>query len=238
MTRICLPFPVLSGKTETDVRRIGEHFNEDPQGYAESRRRSGVTLERAYLQTTPMGSFVVAYLEGDKPLAEMLAAPAQSDLEIDRYFVQAVKEIHGVDLTQAPTGPAPELLGEWVDPAVTSTGKGMAFTAPLVPEMVDRARDWFRRTYASQEMTASRRALGQRKEIVTLVQTPQGPVGVVYLEGEDSFEGNRRFAASTDPFDVAFKKELKQLFPPFVNFDEPVPGVTEIFDSQELLAKV
>ena len=46
-----------------------------------------------------------------------------------------------------------------------------------------------------------------------------------------------RFAASTDPFDVAFKAELKQLFPPFINFDEPVPGITEIFDSEALLAK-
>jgi hypothetical protein len=96
---------------------------------------------------------------------------------------------------------------------------------------------WTRDTFASEGMTRSRRALGENLELVTLVQTPQGPVLAVYLEGEDPFEANRRFAASTDPFDVAFKEECTHLFPPFIDFNQPVPGITEIFDSQEVLAR-
>jgi hypothetical protein len=65
-------------------------------------------------------------------------------------------------------------------------------------------------------------------------QTPQGPVCGVYVEATDPFEANRTFAASREPFDVAFKEELRVLFPPFINFDQPVPGVTEIFDSHTL----
>jgi hypothetical protein len=85
-------------------------------------------------------------------------------------------------------------------------------------------------------MTRSRRALGQTMEIVTLVETPQGPVIAVYLEGADPVEANRRHGVSTDPFDVAFNEELTHLFPPFIDLSKPVPGIVEIFDSQELLA--
>ena len=83
-------------------------------------------------------------------------------------------------------------------------------------------------------MTTSRRALGQNLEVVTLTETPQGPICGVYIEGTDPFEANRTLAASTKPFDVEFRQELKSLFPPFIDFDQPVPGVTEIFDSHAL----
>jgi hypothetical protein len=194
-------------------------------------------MERAYLQQTPMGMLVVAYIETAGSIAEALAAPGQSDLEIDRFFREAVEEIHGVDLTQPMPGPEPEVVGEWIDPAATGRGRGMAFCAPMIPEAVERGRAWARETFASPGMTESRRALGETVEIVTVVHTPDGPVCAVYLEGDDPFEANRRFAASTSPFDVAFKEELSHLFPPFVDFSKPVPGVTEIFDSEALLAR-
>lgn len=83
-------------------------------------------------------------------------------------------------------------------------------------------------------MTTSRRALGQNVEVVTVSDTPQGPIAAVYLEGNDPHEANRTFAASTEPFDVAIKQELSTLFPPFIDFSQPVEGVTEIFDSLAL----
>ena len=237
MARIALPFPALPGKTEEDLLRIARHFEANPAEYAESRRRSGVTLERAYLQKTPMGMFVVAYQETTGSVADTMAALAQSTLAIDRFFVDAVKDLHGIDLTQPMPGPEPEVVGEWVDPAVTERGRGMAFSAPMIPGTEDRGRAWAKETFASDGMTTSRRALGGSLEVVTLLQTPEGPVCAVYVEGKDPFEANRRFAASTDPFDVAFKEELTHLFPPFIDFSEPVPGITEIFDSRTVLAR-
>jgi hypothetical protein len=236
MARAVLPFPVLPGKSENDIRRIADRFKSDPQGYAESRRRSGVTMERAYWQHTPMGDFVVAYVESTGPTEEALAAAAQSDLAIDKFFVEAILDIHGVDLTQPPPGSVLETIGEWVDTTRTSRGRGMAFSAPGIPGTEDRGRAWTRETFATEGMTRSRRALGQNLEVVTLIQSPQGPVVAVYIEGADPFEANRRHAASTDPFDVAFREELTHLFPPFIDFSQPVPGIVEIFDSQELLA--
>lgn len=237
MARVALPFPVLPGKTEEEVLSIVEHFKANPAEYAESRSRSGVTLERAYLQKTPMGMFVVAYQETTGSMADTMAALAQRDLAIDRFFVDRVRELHGIDLTQPMPGPEPEVLGEWVDPAVTERGEGMAFSAPMIPGTEDRGRAWMKETFSSDGMTTSRRALGENVEVVTILQTPQGPVCAVYIEGTDPFEANRRFAASTEPFDVAFKEELTHLFPPFVDFSKPVPGISEIFDSRAVLVR-
>ena len=110
----------------------------------------------------------------------------------------------------------------------------MAFCAPLVAEQEDRGRTWAKETFGQEELTQSRRALGQNLEVITVTSTPAGPVAGVYLEGTDPAAGNRTFAASTEPFDVRFRNELKILFPPFIDFDQPVPGVTEIFDSLTL----
>ena len=112
----------------------------------------------------------------------------------------------------------------------------MAFCAPLIPGQEERGRAWTRETFASPGMTSSRREWGQSLEIVTLNYSPEGPVAGVYLEGVDPFEGNRKFAVSEDPFNVRFREELSTLFPPFVDFGQPVSGITEIFDSLALRA--
>jgi hypothetical protein len=234
MNRTALVFPVLAGKTEADIRRIAERFQADPEGYFESRDRVGVTLERAYWQHTPMGDFVIAYAESDRSAADVIGAYTEEATEIDRFFIATVKEVHGIDITDVPAGPPPETVGEWVDPAVTERRRGMAFCAPLIQGQEDRGRAWAKETFGQEGMTTSRRAFNQNVEVVTLTETPQGSICGVYLEGTDPFEANHTFAASIEPFDVAFKQELSTLFPPFVDFNQPVLGVTEIFDSHAL----
>jgi len=234
MNRTVLAFPVLAGKSETDIRSIAERFKAEPKAYKESRRRAGVTLERAYWQHTPMGDFVVAYTESEGPTGEVIGAYARSTTELDRFFVAKIKEVHGIDVATPPSALPPETVGEWVDLAVTQRRRGMVFCAPLVAEHEDRGRTWAKETFGQEEMTQSRRELGQNLEVVTVTPTPNGPVAAIYLEGLDPFESNRNFATSTQPFNVRFKHELKILFPPFIDFEQPVPGVTEIFDSLTL----
>lgn len=238
MYRTVLPFRALPGKTAEDLKTISEEFRRRPDEYLKSRSRLGTTLERAYLQTTPMGMFVVGYVESERAPAEVFGGFAQSDLPIDQFFREQVKELHGIDLTQLPEGGPPETVGEWVDPAVTERRRGMAFTAPLVSEKMDEGREWARQTFRSPDMTESRRAFGQNLEIVTVIQTPEGPVAAVYLEGHDPWEANRRFAASTTAFDRQFKDVLRTIFPPFIDFDQPVTGVEEIFDSEKVKASI
>jgi hypothetical protein len=235
MERTVLPFPVLPG---VDAQLIARRFLEQPQQYAESRKRLGISLERVYLQTTPMGNFVVAYLESERSFGETTAAILASELEMDKFFVEKVRDIHGVDLTQPPPpGPPPETIGAWSDPAVTERGRGFAFTAPLLPDTRDAGRAFIKDAFSRDDMNRSRQALKENLEVVTLVATPQGDVVAVYLEGKDPEAGNVKFAASEDPFDAWFKAELGKLIPPFVDFSKPVPGVSEIFDSVAVLAK-
>jgi hypothetical protein len=234
VNRTVLVFPVLPGKAESDIKSIAERFRADPEAYFGSRQRAGVTLERVYWQNTPMGDFVIAYLETERGIGETLSVLAAQDTELDRYFAAKVKEIHGVDITEPPKGPPPETVGEWVDPEVTERRRGMGFCAPLIPGQEGRGRAWAQDTFGQEGMTTSRRALGQNIEVVTLTYAPHGPVAGIYLEGDDPFEANRIFATSTEPFDVAFRQELSSLFPPAIDFNQPVPGITEIFDSLAL----
>jgi hypothetical protein len=229
MSRYVLPYPVLPGKTDDDARRIADELRSRPREYEESRRRAGITLERAYLQKTPMGSFVVAYIEADRDLAEQSRLLAESDLDIDRYFLRMVMEVHGADLTD--TSVPIETVAAWFDPQATTRGRGLAFCAPLLPDRVDEAKSYLREAYSSSEFERSRRALGQNGEVATLIETQMGPIGAAYLEGRDPVEGNRRFAASHDPFDLSFKDHLSRIFQPGVDFSQPVTGIEEIFDS-------
>lgn len=134
-----------------------------------------------------MGMFVIGYQETTGSVADTIGALAKSDLPIDRFFVENELDLHGIDLTQPMPGPEPEVVGEWVDPAATTRGRGMAFSAPMIPGTEERGRTWAAATFASPAMTESRRALGQNVEVVTVLHTPDGPVCAVYLEGGDPF---------------------------------------------------
>ena len=83
------------------------------EAHREFLRRGGVTAERAYVQSTPMGDLMVVVWEGvDQPamnefFADMMQNPA-SDHE--RYIRDvAIAKIHGIDLTQPPPPPAEQM---------------------------------------------------------------------------------------------------------------------------------
>ena len=229
-----LVFPVLPGKTEADARAIGDEMMRRPEEYRESRRRQGIAVERAYLQTTPMGLFVVVYAESEGGFDQAVAGVASSDLPIDEYFRDAVLATHGFDMTAPPAGPAPETLAVWSDPDVTTRGTGLAFCAPVLPGRADAGRAFAKDAYSRSEFAASRRDKGISREVVTLLQSPHGDLIAVYAEGSDPIDGNAKFAASQEPFDVWFKEEAGKLSPPEVDFSQPIEGVVEIFDSNNI----
>ena len=74
MYRYAQTYPVLPGKSDADAKAISSYFYAHPDEYRQSRKAAGVTLERAYLQKTPMGSFVIGYTESEHDLATTLAA--------------------------------------------------------------------------------------------------------------------------------------------------------------------
>ena len=231
MSRLALTFPVLPGK---DARDIANEMKSRPREYEQSRRRLGITMERAYLQHTPMGDYVTAYLEAEGDVLEAFGRLASSDRDIDRYMAKAVQEIHGADFTKPMPGPSPETIAAWIDPAAKERGRGMALCAPLAPGATERARAFVADAYQRDEFTASRRRLNVSEELLTLQSTPEGDIVGIYIEGDDPAKGNAGFAASQDPFDLWFKEELKKIFPPAIDWSRPVEGVEEIFDSTKV----
>ena len=231
MTRMALVFPVLPGKDAAD---IAKEMKSRPREYEQSRKRLGITMERAYLQHTPMGDFVTSYIEFEGDMAEGFRKLATSDLDIDRYFIQAVREIHGADLSQPMPAPLPETVAAWTDPAAKGRGRGMALCAPLAPGATERARAFVADAYHRDEFTASRRRLGVTEELITLHSTPQGDLVGIYIEGDDPAKGNAGFAASQEPFDLWFKEELTKIFPPTIDWSKPVEGIEELFDSTKV----
>jgi hypothetical protein len=228
-------FPVLPGK---DPRVVGRVMEGRAEEYRESRRRLGIHLERAYEQVTPMGTFVIAYIESDRPFMETAPQLVSSGLAVDRDFVAGIKDVHGMDPAQPPAGEPPELLGDWVDEGVSARKRGLAFCAPVAPGAADIGRAFAKEAFANRrdEHTQSRRAHGITHEAVMLNHTPMGDVVCVYLEGDDPVEGNRRFAESRSDYDVWFKNECRRVFPPEVDFDQPLPPITQLFDSEEFRA--
>ena len=89
--------PVLPGKGDLEIKKATGMFATSPDSYRESRRQVGITLKRAYLRTTPMDAFVIAYLESDQGIGDTRGRLATSGPELDRQFVAFVKATHGVE---------------------------------------------------------------------------------------------------------------------------------------------
>lgn len=240
MPSIGFAFPVQPGK-EQIIREVSNELRTRRSEFQQSRQRAGVSLERAYLQKAPDGSsLVVAYVEAQGGFSDVVRSYLGSDLELDRYFIQKNSEATGIDFAAGPQGPEPEVVGEWVASGPTERQRGLAFAAPLQPGMTEVARRFAQEAYVTRkaEMAESRSAKGLIREMVFLNQTPAGDLVVVYLEGADPVEANRQFAASSTVFDRWFKDQCKQIFPPFVDFDQPVPPNEEMFSSTEAAAPV
>jgi hypothetical protein len=110
MASLAFALPLTPGKTDEWRRWSAEIEGPRHAEYEASRRRLGVTVERAYLQHTPQGDFNVVYLEADD-LARAFAGVATSQDPFDVWFRQRAKELFsGLDLAQPLPGPHAELV--------------------------------------------------------------------------------------------------------------------------------
>ena len=221
--------PVLPGK---DPRAPADALRGREAEYEESRARHGVTMERAYEQPTPMGTLVVAYIESERGFAETMAALAGSDLAVDRDFMAALRDVHGFDPAEMSAAPPPEVVGEWWDEEAPERQPGLAFCAPLLPGRTDAARAFIHEAFVTRrdELAAAWRELGLRGEVCTIVQTPQGDMTCVYVEGPDPERSNRLFAASQSPFMAWYRAQLMTVLPPGIDFNEAMPAMATIWD--------
>ncbi|MBI5325311.1 MAG: hypothetical protein HZB41_08600 [Ignavibacteriae bacterium] len=100
--------PITEGKTQQWEQFANKLKNERKEEFRNSRNSLGVH-ERTFLQHTPMGDFVIVTLEGENPM-EAYAKFCQSQDPFAQWFINEVKDVHGIDLSQAMPGPMPELI--------------------------------------------------------------------------------------------------------------------------------
>jgi hypothetical protein len=95
--------PIAAAKLDAWKRWAAELTGPRKAEFADMNKRFGITEHRAYLQPTPDGSFLaVVYTDGPGSDA-FTPSIVKSDHPFDRWFVQSVADIHGID----PSGQLP-----------------------------------------------------------------------------------------------------------------------------------
>ncbi|HEY1167726.1 MAG TPA: hypothetical protein VGE81_01915 [Candidatus Limnocylindrales bacterium] len=107
MAVMAVAFPIAPGKTADWRRFVGELNGARRAEYVASRKALGIR-ERTFLQPTPMGDLVIVTLEGDNPAQSFRRFVSMTD-PFTLWFLAQANELHGIDLTQAASGPMPEL---------------------------------------------------------------------------------------------------------------------------------
>ncbi len=105
MATIGFALPLLPGRTEADRAALRACWTGDRQaGFAESRRRHGITRETVWIQPTPAGDLAVVCIEADD-LGAAIGGLAASDHPFDRWFRDHVRDVHGISLEDGMTPP-------------------------------------------------------------------------------------------------------------------------------------
>lgn len=111
MTKLfAMAIPILAGKTEQWKTFSNELKTKYKKEFYASRKALGVQ-ERTFFQSTPMGDMIIVTLQGEDPQGAFQKFGEKTD-EFTKWFVSQAKEIHGIDITQKPSGKLPELVVE------------------------------------------------------------------------------------------------------------------------------
>jgi hypothetical protein len=105
-------YPILPGKEDAAQAATAELLGSRRAEYDEFQRRSGVERESYFLQRGPQGSMVIVVGEGSDQSGGLSAFDPEHH-DIDRYMLETLRDLTGVDITQGDPPPPPELLGEW-----------------------------------------------------------------------------------------------------------------------------
>jgi hypothetical protein len=99
---------------------------------------------------------------------------------------------------------------------------GMAL--PLLPGKTEEWLRWIQEVAGPRqgEFQASRMSLGITREASFLQRTPQGDLGVLYIEAQDVARAFGGIATSRAPFDALFREKTLEFFG--LDLTQPPPG--------------
>ena len=110
--------PILEGKLDAWKAWTRELEGAQKDALADFNRRYGLTRHAAWLTETPGGPAVMTETPGGPAVIALHEGPGADDLmpklgssqiAFDISFKERLKELHGMDVTQPPPGPMPEL---------------------------------------------------------------------------------------------------------------------------------
>jgi hypothetical protein len=104
-------FPILPGKEDAARAWIKEVAGPRKDGFDALQQRSEITRETLTLMTTPMGSFMLVWFDGNVEKAFEAVVTGQDDFTV--WHRAQLQDVTGLDLSQPDEGPPPELLLDW-----------------------------------------------------------------------------------------------------------------------------
>jgi len=101
--------PVISGKLEAWKGFVQEMKGPRNKELRESRKKVGLTVEKVWLQRTPMGEFAVVYWEAED-IGRVFDRLIKSEEPFDKWFRDNILiGVHGMDFSK-PLPPMNELV--------------------------------------------------------------------------------------------------------------------------------
>src|ERR687886_2859148 len=95
-----LAYPIPPGRTD-DWRRFMAELNGSRRDEYETLQQRFEVQSRVFLQQTPEGDLVLVTMEGTDPARAFQQMWAGDDA-FTKWFVEQVKDIHGIDLREPP----------------------------------------------------------------------------------------------------------------------------------------
>ena len=226
MKTLAFAAPILPGKTDGCRQFLKEIAGPRYGEMTASRKAIRQTRESVWIQATPMGDFIVAYLEGEDSIrANREFAASQSPYDV--WFKQQAGSFTGIDFAQPLPDGFSRGIYESLTPGATRETRTIAVALPILPGKRDAYLDFVADAAGPKkgDMEAFHRRVGIVVENWYLQQTPGGDLVVVYVEG-DVPRAFQVFAESTHPFDAWLKKVWLET--EGVDFNKPMPGVPEL----------
>ena len=106
MPAIAFAMPVLRGKEAQDRQTFEEMEGARREDYEAALREAGITRHTVWHQESPDGTVAVVYMEADDESG--VARFVSSDAPLNRWFRDQMRDVHGVDISQA--GPPPTVV--------------------------------------------------------------------------------------------------------------------------------
>ncbi|MET0628265.1 MAG: hypothetical protein ABW033_07405 [Acidimicrobiia bacterium] len=104
-------FPVLPGKEDAFRSFVKEVDGPRREGFASLQSRGDVTRETWTLASTPEGSVVVVWFEGN--VEKAFADLATDDDEFTVWFRDRILDVTGMDMSVTDGSPPPETVLDW-----------------------------------------------------------------------------------------------------------------------------